>query len=164
MAKNKENGKSNPEPTDKIATTQSQLPAHMRGLAGQGTERIGSADVEIPRIKLLQALSPEVQEGGQRQGSFWHNLVEENLGNQVSIVIVYVDQSFILWRPRKQGGGILARALDGIHWVPPDASFDIEINNQKITWKTAATVAKSGLAEWGSENPHDPKSPPAATR
>lgn len=143
---------------------QAGLPAHMRGLAGLGTEKIGAQDVETPRIKLLQALSPEVQEGGHRQGTFYHSVAEENLGASVQVVVVYADQAFILWRPRKQGGGILARAMDGVHWTPPNAEFDVQIGDKAVKWRTADTVVRSGLAEWGSENPSDPKSPPAATR
>jgi hypothetical protein len=150
---------------DPIAARQDQLPAFMRGQAGMGTERIGTADIEIPRLKLLQALSPEVQEADHKQGHFFHAVAERTIGNEVGIVIVYVDQAFILWRPRKAGGGILARAADGVHWNPPSATFDIQLDNgKKVTWRTAPTVMKSGLAEWGSLDPSDPQSQPAATR
>jgi hypothetical protein len=135
-------------------------------MAGVGVERISAADVEIPRILLLQALSPQVQDGGERAGRFYHSVAEVALGDKLDIIIVYADQSFILWRPRESGGGILARAADGIHWSPPDATFEVKIKGIKesIKWRTAPTVAKSGLAEWGSSNPDDPGSPPAATR
>ena len=162
----KKNGGTKNEEVATRAPQSLALPSFMQGQAGLGTEQIGAADVEIPRLKLLQALSPEVQEGGHRQGSFFHTVTEESLGTELKIVIVYVDQSFILWRPRKTGGGILARALDGVHWTPPNAAFDVVLDDgkTKVTWKTADTVAKSGLAEWGSADPSDPKSPPAATR
>lgn len=141
------------------------IPDFMKGKAGLGAEKISAADVEIPRLKLLQALNPEVQEGGHRQGHFFHTIAEKSLGSEVSVVFVYTDKSYILWRPRKTGGGILARAMDGIHWSPPDATFEVMLDDQKtkVTWKTALTVAKSGLGEWGTMDPNDPKSPPAAT-
>lgn len=142
-----------------------ELPEHMKGLAGAGTEALTPADMEVPRIKLLQGLSPEVQEGGFKANVFYHTVADDELGTEVAIVPVYVDQSYMLWRPRKSGGGILARALDGIHWNPPSGSFDVKLDTGKtVTWKLAPTVAKSNLAEWGSSDPSDPNSPPAATR
>jgi hypothetical protein len=113
---------------------------------------------------LLQALSPQVEEGF-RQGEFFHTIAEESLGNEVILTIVYVNLSYILWRPRKSGGGILARAQDGQHWVPANQTFEVELDNKKkVSWRTASTVAQSGLAEWGSQDPTDPSSPPAAPR
>lgn len=142
------------------------VPEWMKDQAGLGSEALGAADVEIPRVKLMQALSPELEEYGDiKQGEFWHTLAEKNFGNAVRITPVYVDQSFILWRPRDTGGGILARAADGIHWSPPNGEYAVELKGgAKVTWRTAPTVAASGLDKWGSSNPTDGNSPPAATR
>ena len=150
--------------TSEVATT---MPKHMREYQGAGLEQISTSDLEVPRIKLLQALSPELQEHNDAKPShFWHSVAEVDLGRSLRIVPVYVDQSFILWRPRKAGGGILARAADGIHWSPAEGEFEttLEDGKTKVKWKLAKTVAASGLAEWGSMDPSDPNSPPAATR
>lgn len=150
-------------PTGALAAQES-LPAWMRGKAGQGVESLSSQDVEIPRLQLLQALSPQVQEADFKQGEFFHTVAEESLGKEVDLTIVYVNKTYILWRPRKSGGGILARSMDGIHWVPGDGKFDVTLDNKKqVTWNTKPTVAASGLAEWGTQDPGDPSSPPAAT-
>lgn len=141
------------------------VPEFMKGLAGAGTENLGAADVEVPRIKLLQALSPEVQEGDFKANTFFHTVAEESLGSEVEIIPVFIEQSFILWRPRNSGGGILARSMDGIHWTPAVGEFDVKLNSGKqVKWKLAPTVAASGLADWGSSDPDDPNSQPAATR
>jgi len=150
---------------DQAVTT--HIPAHMREYAGAGLEKIQASDLEVPRIKLLQALSPELQEQNDAKPShFWHSVGDVDLGKLLRIVPVYVDQSFILWRPRKSGGGILARAADGIHWSPDHGEFQVLLddNKTKVTWKLAKTVSGSGLAEWGTMDPSDPNSPPAATR
>lgn len=140
-------------------------PDFMKGYAGQGSENVPTSAVEIPRIKLLQALSPEVEQGDAKAGSFYHTLLEDSLGTALDIVPVYMDTRYILWRPQDDGGGILARADDGVHWNPPDASFNVMINKKtkKVTWKTKPTVDASGLAAWGSFDPEDPASQPAAT-
>lgn len=142
------------------------IPAFMKDQIGLGTESLGMSDVETPRIKLMQLISPELSEiDGIKAGEFWHTLAERNLGNSVRVCPIYVDQRFLLWRPRNSGGGILARADDGIHWNPAGAEFDVQLKSgAKVKWRTAPTVAQSGLDKWGSENPNDPNSPPAATR
>ena len=141
------------------------VPDFMKGMAGMGTENMSAADVEIPRIVLLQALSDPVQEGAERPNTFWHTIAEQGLGAELRIIPVYVTQSFILWRPRKSGGGILARADNAKHWNPPNSTFEVKLDNGKtVVWKTRDTVHESGLDAWGSSDPDDPNSPPAATR
>jgi hypothetical protein len=151
---------------DPLALQTKDLPEWMRGEAGRGLEQITAADVEVPRIKLLQALSPELKAHDDlRAGMWYHTVADQGLGRKLTVIPVYIDQSFILWRPRKSGGGILARAMDGIHWTPANVEFKVKLDNGgDATWKTAHTVSKSGLAEWGSTDPKDPSSPPAATR
>lgn len=142
------------------------LPDFMAEHVGLGTETLGAGDVEIPRVKLMQALSPELEEFNVlKQGDFFHTLAEENLGKSVKVCPIYIDNRFILWRPREAGGGILARADDGVHWSPPNGEWTVKLKGgAEVKWRTAATVAQSGLDQWGSYNPSDPNSPPAATR
>jgi hypothetical protein len=139
-----------------------QLPGFVRKYAGQ----LGVGDGEIPRLKLLQAHSPELVEfNNAREGEFWHSLVDDRLGSAVRICPIYIDWRFILWRPREAGGGILARADDGQHWMPADTEFTVKLESGfEVKWRTAHTVAASRLDKRGSYNPSDPKSPPAATR
>lgn len=149
-----------------VATANTQLPEWMAGKQGAGTDNLTTSDMEVPRLKLMQALSPELSEHNDlKQGEFWHTLAEQSLGKSLLIVPVYTDKRFVLWRPRKSGGGILARADDGIHWNPPNAEFDVVLPETKknVKWRTANTVEESGLDKWGSYDPADPNSQPAAT-
>lgn len=144
------------------------MPAFMRDDTGMGTENIGQRDMEVARIKLMQGLSPELQEYNDlRPGYFFHTAMGLNLGETLRVVPLYMDMRYILWRPRDMGGGILARADDGIHWQPADRTFEVKLDKKDggatVSWSTARTVAASGLAEWGSMNPDDDESPPAAT-
>lgn len=141
-----------------------QLPAFVRNYAGLGRLNVG--DVEIPRLKLLQAQSPELAEfKNARPGEFWHSLIDDCLGSTIRICPIYIDWRFILWRPREAGGGIFARADDGKHWRPADSEFTVTLKGgDEVKWRTAPTVAASGLDRRGSYNPSDPKSPSAATR
>lgn len=144
------------------------VPDFMKGKAGRGTEHWQAGDYEMPRIKLLQGISPELTDyDGLKAGMFWHTIAEMQLGEVLTITPLLFSTRYVLWCPRPpiDQGGILARADDGVHWEPPNASFTVKIDRQgnTVTWKTAETVQKSGLAAFGTSNPADPKSPPAAT-
>lgn len=147
------------------------MPAFMRkdvqaGLTGK--ENIGNEDIEIPRLKLMQGLSKELEDYNDlRKGNFFHTASETIFDEPFEIVPVYLDRGYILWKPRDAGGGILARAPDGIHWSPSSGEFTVQLDKKDggntVTWKLAKTVQQSGLANWGTMNPSDSNSPPAAT-
>lgn len=142
------------------------VPDFMAQYAGQGTENIGQNDVETPRIKLLQGLSPEIEQfDDAKVGQFWHSLLNMNLGSSLTVVPVWVDKMAILWNPRESGGGILARSYDLINWTPEAGEAKVKINKgtKEVTWKWGRSVTASRLMEWGSSDPGDSNSQPAAT-
>lgn len=146
-----------------------QLPDYMREDVNAGKENIESEDLGIVQIKLMQALSPELGDRDDvRAGDFIHTGSGRNLGPAWYGVLVHYQRQFILWNPREAGGGILAQARDGIHWDPPNMEFVVNLDKKDgghaVTWRTARTVRESGLAAWGTMNPLDSTSPPAATR
>lgn len=142
------------------------IPDFMKDDIGKGHEAVSASSVEVPRIKLIQKISPELDTfNNLRAGEFWHTILEQSLGTEVRICPIYIDERFILWRPQEDGGGILARADDGIHWHPAPATFNVKLKDgTAVTWRTEKTVAASRLDQWGSQNPSNPDSPPAATR
>lgn len=142
------------------------VPAFMQQHVGKGLESLGMGDFEIPRLKLLQAISPEVTDGRGKAGNYWHTVLEQDLGGSLEIIPLYLSKSAILWRPREDGGGILARADDGINWSPSQGQFTVKIDKRGTTrtWKLAPTVAESRLLEWGTYDEQDPQSQPAATK
>lgn len=147
----------------------SNMPAFMREYAGAGKENISREDMEIPRLKLIQALSPELEAYNElKAGDFFHSAAEEIFSGPFRAVPVLVDKQMILWNPRANGGGVLARSMDCIHWAPPQGEYTVKLDNPyqgtTVKWRLAETVRESGLGEWGTMNPNDPNSPPAATR
>ena len=65
----------------KADNTAAAVPSFMQNDAGKGLVDVSAADMEIPRIKLLQALSPELTEfDNLKQGTFFHSVLEEGLG------------------------------------------------------------------------------------
>lgn len=154
-----------------IATT---APDFMKQDAGRGTENIRAEDTKVPRLVLLQSLSPEVTEGDQQAGSLYHNVMEKPLagrGEKLKIVVIHTEIKYMLWRPRHEGGGILARASLGkdgqYHWSPANTEFQIKPEKNKartVTWNTKDTVANSRLDQFGTYDPESADSLPAAVK
>lgn len=135
-----------------------------------GKENIARDDMVVPRIALLQAVHPEVVNGQGESGHFFHTVGEEDLGDLLEqLVIIHHSKRYTLWNPRHEGGGVLVRASDGAHW---DDDFDGEIAPYKDRpkYKVKYTVKKgdrvgrdTGLGKWGTQDPDNSDSPPAAT-
>lgn len=74
---------------------------------------MGQEDITIPRIVVLQGLSPEVTEGKGSPGQFYVKGFERNLGKgPVEFVVILRNKSRIRWRDLKLGGGLLCTSLD----------------------------------------------------
>jgi hypothetical protein len=153
----------------RIEEDTSNLPDYLRDVGTTtGLEHFDRDDFKIPRLKLLQALNPEIKDfpGVAMPGNFWVSSAKVSLGNEVEFVICVAKRRVLLWSPKSanNAGGLLATSNDGVHWDNPNQSFEVTLKNVgKVTWSTRDSVAQSGLLEWGSSNPKDPKSAPAAT-
>lgn len=79
--------------------------AQHSSVGGRGFENIDRKDVLMPRIKLLQQLSPEVT-GGMKAGTMLVGLSNKNLGTKVVITPILHFRSRIKWIPKDEGGGI----------------------------------------------------------
>jgi hypothetical protein len=161
-----------------VAQRKENMPSNfLSGYQGPiGTEQIDAEDVTIPRLKIGQAISDEVKSGAVKEGAIYINVSGETVWNPgdppLPILIVAQSKEYILWRPRKDGGGILARAkpiktVSGgkrYAWDKPAEEFHVKIDGKTpATWRTQRYVDEDGLAEWGSEIPGNPDSGPAAS-
>lgn len=153
----------------KLAAITDELPDYLKGNEKLGTEALGKEDVKIPRIKILQPLTPEVNSyrGKAIPGEFWHTGANLPLGSEFKFIPVIVGKRVVLWRPRDDGnGGILAFSRDAVKWISgANQKFEVKLKGVKgtVTWETGKDVASSGLLEFGSSNPDEPNSAPAAT-
>lgn len=87
---------------------QTAVAAHTGASRGFG-ETITTNDYILPRVELLQALSPAVSEGVGKVGSIVNSITKEDLGKEVTIVPLKLEKNFIRWFPRQEGGGIMYR-------------------------------------------------------
>lgn len=145
------------------------VPAFMKDDARDGKENIDQSDIIIPRVALMQAISPEVVEGHAKSGEFYHTINEESVGSEMDLVFVHHSKRYTLWLPRHAGGGIIARATDGAHW---DSDFEVEFAPYKDRPKYKVTYSAkkgdpvgrdAGLGKWGTLDPENEDSGPAAT-
>ncbi len=145
------------------------VPAYLKDYAGgKALQSMGSDDVILPRVKLLQGLSPELQVyESAKAGIFWHNILNEPLGAGFRFVVCSDRKRYLLSVPL--GGspeGILARSDDGVTWTPPSGEWSVKLGPKypkPVLWKiTSPNVRESGLANFGSSDPNDPSSAPAA--
>jgi hypothetical protein len=77
-----------------------------------GFEDEEAGDMIIPRVKVIQTLSPERKEGKAKEGDIINSLTVEHLNGQVFIPVFKFNNN-IEWRDRSEGGGILCIARDG---------------------------------------------------
>jgi len=139
-------------------------PDYLKGNERTGMEGMGRSDFKVPRILLTQALSPQIKSHNATNGHFWHTGINQSLGETFLFVPIAASKRVVLWKPRKEGGGILAMSRNAKEWdVGANHEFKVRWEGSDVVWKTKSNVEDSGLLEWGSANPREHGSPPAAT-
>lgn len=166
MAKSKEVAVLDKHEVTPFGKTPSYLPTNVN--TNTGMEELGKDDFKTPRIKLLQPLNPEIRsfQGKAIPGQFWHTGMNVDLTNKFRFVPIIAGKRVILWNPRDSGeGGILAFSRDAKTWQSgADKIFKVKINKgtKEVSWNTKKNVQQSGLTDWGSSDPDDSNSSPAA--
>lgn len=77
-----------------------------------GFEDEDSSDIIIPRVKVVQTLSPERKDKQANEGDIINSLTKDRLNGKVFIPVFKFNNN-IDWRDRTEGGGILCIARDG---------------------------------------------------
>lgn len=88
-----------------------QLPAKP-ATAARGFENVERKDILIPRIQLLQMMSPAVTEQGMKPGTMHVGLSNMNYGDKIVITPIMHFRSRIKWVPQDDGGGIECSSPD----------------------------------------------------
>lgn len=144
------------------------LPAFMQG-SERTMDHVDVEDLIIPRVALMQGISPAVMAGQVENGHFWHTILEEDLGTKLRVAPLLYRKQYALWNPQHAGGGIIARASDGRHW---DTDIDATVAPYKdfpkrtVRYQAAKgdlVSRDAGLGAWGSMDPDNADSGPAAT-
>lgn len=89
----------------------SDLPDYMKGGTGRGSEDVEMQDMIIPRIEIVQALSPVLKRNDPEyienadQGDLFNTVSRAVYEQPLKLVPVMYRREFLLWKDRKAGGG-----------------------------------------------------------
>jgi len=76
-----------------------------------GSEDVGAKDMILPRVDVIQALSPQIKKSdpafieGAEQGKIFNTVTGEIYGDSVMFVPVMFKKEYVVWKLRKAGGG-----------------------------------------------------------
>jgi len=97
--------------TKKEATTALAVPSFGNSGRSRGSENVGVADITIPRLSLIQSLSPQRKKNdpefipGAEEGMLYNSVTKALYDKTVLVVPIYYRLEFLLWKIRKEGGG-----------------------------------------------------------
>ena len=81
------------------------------GAQARGNENVAMDDLVIPRLEIVQGLSPAVKPNdpgyieGARQGDLINSVTNQNYGREVFLVNVHYAKLWLVWKKYSEGGG-----------------------------------------------------------
>lgn len=99
--------------TESTAIVTGDMPDYLKDQQGsqRGRENVGADDLVIPRLEIVQDLSPARKRSdanyieGAEEGLLYNNVTRELYGKDVIVVPVGYVKEYLLWKDRKEGGG-----------------------------------------------------------
>lgn len=96
------------------AQAEAQMPSYIQQGSNRGNESVTNDDIQLPRIDVLQALSPQINKKkdsyieGAEVGMFFNTLTGELYPDGVSFTPVTFEKRFLVWVDREQdnNGGL----------------------------------------------------------
>ncbi len=134
----------------------SAVPSFLKDQKQEGFEGVERDDVQMPRIKLLQALSPEVADGDLEAGIMVHSSDPSiSFGTEVTFIPLGFFKSRMWWRDKDEGGGQECVALDGKHARSP--------KGEMVDGKPTSDCSKCILKDWNNEAKKESDKKPKCT-
>lgn len=112
-----------------------EMPDFLKKGSQRGAENVGSDDIIIPRIELVQALSPARKRNdpayieGAEEGMLFNNVTRDLYGPEVVVVPIFYTKQYLVWKDRKQGGG--TNGFRGAFNTKADAEAAISALNEE---------------------------------
>lgn len=94
-----------------LAFAQSAVPSYIKQDSNRGSEEVKSSDMVLPRLEIVQALSPirddssGVYDENAREGMFFNSVTNELIGDTAYFVPVYFQMEYLVWQSQDYGGG-----------------------------------------------------------
>jgi len=100
------------DPAASLVMIQTETPDYIKqGETGRGSENVGQDDIVIPRLEIVQALSPCVKDGDPafnpeaRPGMLINSVTKQLYGKTVMVIPVYYTKQWLVWKARKDKAG-----------------------------------------------------------
>lgn len=95
---------------DKFPTT---MPDYMNPEGRRGQENVGIEDMTIPRVDIIQDLSPQHKENkpeyieGAKPGMLFNSVTGRLYGENLFFVPVFFRKEWVIWKNQNSGGGFM---------------------------------------------------------
>lgn len=82
-------------------------PDYVKSGTSRGNENVTTADLVVPRLEIVQGLSPAVKRGdpgfikGAAPGMFNNSVTRQLYGEEVTVIPVHFSVQYLVWRDRK---------------------------------------------------------------
>lgn len=97
---------------NQVATISQTMPAFLQGMQStRGSENVTTDDLIIPRLEIVQSLSPCRKKtdpayiDGAEEGLLYNNVTRELYGPDTLLIPVFYKKEWLIWRDRLKGGG-----------------------------------------------------------
>lgn len=139
---------------NEVVKNEQQLPSYIKTGMSRGNENVTKDDLQLPRIDVLQALSPQINPKkdefieGSGVGMLWNTLTKELYPQGLNFTPVAFAKRFLVWVNRKidNGGG-----LRGVFDSELDASAFLESQEDANKLEVVPTAEHLVLLDDGSE-------------
>ena len=90
-----------------LTANEQQLPSYIKTGVSRGNENVSNDDIQLPRIEVLQALSPQVNKknpayiDGAEQGMLFNTLTHELYADGIRVTPVHFATRYLVWVDRK---------------------------------------------------------------
>jgi len=127
------------------------MPTFMDPQTNRGNEEVGAEDLTIPRIGLIQDLSPQRKKSdpeyieGAEEGMLFNTVSTVLYGEEVPVIPCYFRREFAIWKDRKAGGGF--RGAFGDEDTANMALAELEDGDQCEVIETAQHFVLVGHAD-----------------
>ncbi len=94
-----------------LAFAQTEVPSYIKQDSSRGSEEVKSTDMVLPRIEIVQGLSPIRDDSSgvfnpdAREGMIFNSVTQELYGDSVYFVPIYFRLEHLIWKDQDQGGG-----------------------------------------------------------
>lgn len=104
-----------------------KLPDYIRKDTARGSENVSTEDLVIPRLEVIQDLSPQLDEdsgeyiAGAKAGMLTNSVTNQLYGSEVMVVPVHYTKQYLVWKSREKGGGFF-----GAYPTPKEAEDRVQ--------------------------------------